>query len=109
MFEGHDQTVFDLLAERRLIDPVQLERAQEEHWATGKPFADVLLDLGLIAKPALLHAVAEHLGADYSEHVPTSLPAPALALLDGNLARSYCVAALARERRFHLVARRQSI
>ena len=94
MFEGHDQTVFDLLAERRLVGLEQLELAQAEHWATGKAFASVLLDLGLIDKPALLHAVADHLGAVYAEAVPASLPGPALALVDGNLARSYGVAPL---------------
>jgi len=92
MFDGHDQTVFDLLAERRLVDPVRLEQAQEEHWATGKPFATVLLDLGLIAKPALLHAIADHLGVDYAENIPAILSGPMLDLLDGNLARSYRVA-----------------
>ena len=94
MFEGHDQTVFDLLAERRLVDPAQLELAQEEHWATGKAFATVLLDLGLIGKPALLQAVAAHLGAVYAESIPARLSGPALALVDGNLARSYGVAPL---------------
>lgn len=94
MFEGHDQTVFDLLAERRLVDLEQLELAQAEHWATGKAFATVLLDLGLIGKPALLNAVAQHLGAVYVENIPASLSGPALALVDGNLARSYGVAPL---------------
>ena len=94
MFEGHDQTVFDLLAERRLVGLEQLELAQAEHWATGKAFASVLLDLGLIDKPALLLAVADHLGAVYADAVPASLPGPALALVDGNLARSYGVAPL---------------
>ena len=94
MFEGHDQTVFDLLAERRLVDLAQLELAQAEHWSTGKAFATVLLDLGLIDKPALLHAVAEHLGAVYADGIPSSLPSAALALVDGNLARSYGVAPL---------------
>jgi len=94
MFDGHDQTVFDLLAERRVVDHAQLELARAEHWATGKAFASVLLDLGLIDKPALLHAVAEHLGAVYVNSVPASLPGPALALVDGNLARSYGVAPL---------------
>src|SRR3954469_1408800 len=97
MFDGHDQTVFDLLAERRLVDPVELGQAQEEHWATGKSFSTVLLDLGLIAKPALLHAVADHLGIEYAENLPASLSGPTLELLDGNLARSYRVAPLKAE------------
>lgn len=91
MFEGHDQTVFDLLIERRLVGRKKLELAQAEHWETGKAFATVLLDLGLIDKPTLLHAVASHLGAGYADVIPATLPAPALALLDGGLARSYRV------------------
>ena len=94
MFAGHDQTVFDLLAERRLVDPVQLALARDEHRATGKPFASVLLDLGLIDKPVLLQAVAGHLGVSYADNIPDRLPGPALALLDGGLARSFRVAPL---------------
>jgi len=94
MFAGHDQTVYDLLLERRLVDRAQLELAQEEHRATGRSFAAVLLELGLIDKPELLHAVAGFLGVAYTGNIPTKLPAPALALLDGGLARSYGVAPL---------------
>lgn len=94
MFDGHDQTVFDLLRERRVVDPAQLELAQEEHRATGRSFATVLLELGLIDKTELLHAVAGYLGVAYAGDVPVKLPGPALALIDGGLARSYGVAPL---------------
>ena len=94
MFEGHDQTVFDLLLERRLVDRSQLELAQEEHHATGRSFASVLLELGLIDKPELLNAIAGHLGVAYAGNIPVPLPGAALALLDGGLARSYGVAPL---------------
>jgi type IV pilus assembly protein PilB len=94
MFEGHDQALFDLLAERRLVPRRQLEEAQEEHRAGGKPLADVLLDLGLLEKSALLRAVATHCGADYASELPPELPAEALALLDGRLAHMYGVVPL---------------
>ncbi len=95
MFEGHDQTVYDLLAERRLIDPASLQAAFDEHRATGKPLATMLLDLGLLDKPALLHAVSAHIGCDYVSELPTTLPGDALALIEGNLARTYGVAPIA--------------
>jgi len=95
MFEGHDQTVFDLLAERRLVDPASLQAAFEEHRATGKPLALMLLDLGLLDKPALLRAVADHLGCDYAPELPATLPGDALAVVEGGMARTYGVAPFA--------------
>jgi len=95
MFEGHDQAVFDLLAERRLVEPASLQAAFDAHRASGKPLARMLLDLGLLEKSALLHAVADHTGCDYAEDLPASLPGDALALLEGGMARTYGVAPLA--------------
>lgn len=94
MFEGHDQSVFDLLSERKLVERSQLDLAFEEHRASGKPFANVLLELNLVERPALLGAVAEHLGADCARELPSTLPGEALALVDGTLARGYGVAPL---------------
>lgn len=94
MFEGHDQSVFDLLREHRLVEHSQLELAFEEHRASGKPLANVLLELNLLDKPALLGAVAQHLGADYATDLPANLPSEAIALLDGSVARGYGVAPL---------------
>ncbi|HQY04711.1 MAG TPA: GspE/PulE family protein [Lacunisphaera sp.] len=95
MFEGHDQAVFDLLAERRLVEPASLQAAFDEHRATGKPLARTLLDLGLMAKPVLLRAVADHTGCDYAEELPATLPGDALALVEVSLARTYGVAPIA--------------
>lgn len=94
MFEGHDQTLLELLADHRVIERTQLDLAFEEHRNSGRPFARVLLDLGLMEKDALLRAVAAHLGAEFAESLPASLPGDALALVEGNLARSYGVAPL---------------
>jgi type IV pilus assembly protein PilB len=94
MFEGHDQTVFDLLAERRLVEPASLQAAFDEHRATGKPLAVMLLDLGLLEKSALLHAVADHIGCDYAAELPATLPGDALSLVDAGMARTYGVAPL---------------
>ncbi|MCM2276208.1 MAG: type II secretion system ATPase GspE [Candidatus Didemnitutus sp.] len=94
MFEGHDQTLRDLLAERSLLEPSQLDLAFDEHRNSGKPFARVLLDLGLVEKEPLLRAVAAHLDAECAEPLSASLPGEALAVLEGSLARTYGVAPL---------------
>ncbi|MDB6115209.1 MAG: type secretion system protein [Lacunisphaera sp.] len=94
MFEGHDQAIYELLAERRLIEPASLQGALDEHRATGKPFAMTVLDLGLIDKPTLLRAVAGHTGCDYAEELPATLPGDAVALVEGSMARTYGVAPL---------------
>jgi type IV pilus assembly protein PilB len=94
MFEGHDQPLLELLSERRVAEPSQLQLAFEEHERSGKPFADVLLELGLVERPQLLRAIAEHLGADFVAEPPANLPGEALALVDGALARTYGVAPL---------------
>jgi len=94
MFEGHDQAVFDLLTEHRVLETAQLQSAFDEHKATGKPFADLLLDQGLLDKPALLRTVASHFDCEYAPEVPANLPAEALALVEGGLARTYGVAPL---------------
>jgi type IV pilus assembly protein PilB len=95
MFEGHDQAIFDLLAERGLLDPASLQAAFAEHRAQGKPLARMLLDLGLLEKSALLHAVADHIGCDCAAELPATLPGDTLALLDGGMARTYGVAPIA--------------
>jgi type IV pilus assembly protein PilB len=95
MFEGHDQAVFDLLAERRLVDAAALQSAYEEHRRSGRPFARTVLDLGLVDKPLLLRTVAAHLGGDYAADLPETLPGEAAALVAAPLARTYGVAPLA--------------
>lgn len=95
MFAGHDRIVLELLAARRLVEPSSLQAAFDEHQATGRPFAALVLELGLLDKPALLRAVADHLGCGYAAEVPDPLPGDALALVEAGMARSYGVAPVA--------------
>ncbi len=95
MFTGHDQIVFDLLAQRRLIEPALLQAAFGERETTGKSFASTVLDLGLLDKPALLRAVADHLDQTYIPEPPAALPDDVLGLVDGAMARIYGVAPIA--------------
>ena len=95
MFEGHDQAIFDLLAERGLVYPASLQAAFAEHRTQSKPLARVLLDLGMLEKSALLRAVADHIGCDYAGELPATLPGDTLALVEGGMARTYGVAPIA--------------
>ena len=91
MFPSHSPAIYEFLKEQRLVDPNQLDELNEEHKATGKPLADVVVDLGILDKPALLHRIAEHLGYDYLSELPVQFPGEAIAALTGKLARDYGV------------------
>ena len=91
MFLSHSQAIYDFLKEHRLVEPAQLDELNEEHKATGKPLADVVVDLGLLEKDLLLRRIAEHLGYDYVPELPAQFPGEAIAALNGKLARDYGV------------------
>ncbi len=91
MFPSHSPAIYDFLKEQRLVAPAQLDELNEEHKATGKPLADVVIDLGIVEKDDLLRRIAEHLGYDYLRELPAQFPGEAIAALTGKLARDYGV------------------
>jgi len=91
MFPSHSPAIYEFLKEHRLVAPEQLDELNEEHKATGKPLADVVVDLGIIEKEELLRRIADHLGYDYLPELPVQFPGEAIAALTGKLARDYGV------------------
>src|SRR3954462_706128 len=91
MFATHSSAIYEFLKEQRLVPPAQLDELNEEHKATGKPLADVVVDLGIIEKSELLRRIAEHLGYDYLPELPVQFSGDAIAALTGKLARDYGV------------------
>ncbi|MDO8542675.1 MAG: ATPase, T2SS/T4P/T4SS family [Opitutaceae bacterium] len=91
MFPSHSTAIYEFLKEHRLVDPAQLDALNEEHKATGKPLADVVVDLGIIEKSDLLQRISQHLGYDYVREVPVQFPGEAIAAVTGKLARDYGV------------------
>ena len=91
MFPSHSPAIYEFLKEQRLIEAAQLDELNEEHKATGKPLADVVIDLGILERSVLLHRIAEHLGYDYVHELPVQFPGEAIAALTGKLARDYGV------------------
>ena len=91
MFSTHSPAVYEFLRDQKLVELAQLDELNAEHKATGKPLADVVVDLGLIEKSALLQRIAAHLGYDYLPDMPAQFPGDAIAALTGKLARDYAV------------------
>ena len=91
MFASHSPAIYDFLREHRLVEPAQLDALNEEHKATGKPLADVVVDLGIVEKADLLRRIADHLGYDFLAELPVQFPGEAIAALTGKLARDYGV------------------
>ena len=91
MFPSHSPAIYEFLKEQRLVPLVQLDELNEEHKATGKPLADVVVDLGIVEKDDLLRRIAQHLGYDYLQELPVQFPGEAIAALTGKLARDYGV------------------
>ncbi|MCF7688040.1 MAG: type II secretion system ATPase GspE [Cephaloticoccus sp.] len=92
MFESHSQAIYEMLgADLTGVDSELLQNAHSEHQTTGKPLADVLLDVGFLGLSELLQRVATHLGWEYlpaSEGVVT----PELtAAITPEMARNYGV------------------
>ena len=91
MFPGHSPAIYEFLREQRILGQAQLDELNEEHKATGKPLADVVVDLGLVEKSSLLRQIAAHLGYDYVAELPVQFPGEAIAAVSGKLARDYGV------------------
>ena len=94
MEEGHHRAIHDLLAERGLLAADCLADAWGEHEQTGRPFAEVLIARRLMAKEALLQAIAACTGHEYRAELPATLPGEAIAARGARLALAHAVAPL---------------
>ncbi|HEY4249171.1 MAG TPA: GspE/PulE family protein [Lacunisphaera sp.] len=89
MFDGHHSLIFDFLTSRRSIEPAALLAAFHEHESTDKAFTSVIVDTGLMEKAALLGALAEYLGCDYADKLPSGVSPELVGLLPPDCARSF--------------------
>jgi type IV pilus assembly protein PilB len=91
MFDAHTQAILEVCRERQLVDGATLNSAHEEHKATGKPLAAILVDMNLVAKDELLSAIAAHLGLDFAPDPPASVGGDLTSLISASQARMYGV------------------
>lgn len=94
MFESHSQAIIELCRDQHLVPASNLDDLNEEHKATGKPVADLLIEMGFITKDALLRKVAEQLGMEFLESHGGDIPAEVVGAVQGSLARMYGVVPL---------------
>jgi len=81
--------LLDLIRAQGLLDDLQLEEAIEEHNRSGKPFPDVLQDLGLLDMDAQLQLIATHLGTEVVQLDQRELTPEILSAVPADAARMY--------------------
>lgn len=91
MFASRSSAVYEFLKEQRLLGLPQLDALNEEHQATGRPLADLVLDLGSIGRADLLRSLASYLNWPYLAALPAGIPGEAIAAVPGRLAHDYGV------------------
>ncbi len=64
MQEHSSDPLLALIKERNLIDDLQLEEVMQEQGRSGKPFGQILQDMGLVDLDTQLQITAEHLGTE---------------------------------------------
>jgi type IV pilus assembly protein PilB len=94
MFESHSQAILDLCRDHNLVKLETLNDLNEEHKATGKPVADLLIEMGLVDRATLLRTIAAHLGCEYLEGHAGDIPNEVVGAIQGSLARMYGVVPL---------------
>ncbi len=91
MFESHSQAILELCRDQQLVATPVLNDLNEEHKATGKSLADILIEMGMVDKSVLFQKIADMLGCEYIEGSPGEISGEVIAAVSGNLARMYGV------------------
>ena len=97
MFDDHSDTIREIALEAGLVDAAQADELWESHATTGKSFAAALIDSGIVDRPALLQAVADHLQVQFYAAVPVDAGSEVLRLLKPAQAHKYVVVPVADE------------
>jgi type IV pilus assembly protein PilB len=97
MFEDHSDIIRDIAIEAGLLNQTQADEMWESHTTTGKSFADSLVDAGLADRPAILQAIADHLGVQYYSVVPVATDEEIPKILKAPQAHKYAVVPVADE------------
>lgn len=71
----------DLLIERGLITPEQLQYALNKRGEEKKPLGEVLVDLGLVGWEDITHALSEQYGIPVLESIPNKVPEKAIRMV----------------------------
>ena len=94
MFEEHSTLILQLLKERSLLNQGQFSEIEEENARTGKPIADIVVDMGLIERDRLLQLVADFIGMDFVELDDVEPPPELVKSIPASSARLYGIVPL---------------
>src|SRR4051812_6762572 len=92
MAEEISSPLLALIKEQSLIDDLQYEEVVAEHKRAGTPIFQILQDFGIMDVDAILHVMANHLGAEVVSLKDKEFSPQLLKAISGNTARMYrCV------------------
>jgi len=91
MFEDHNDTIYEILAESDVLDQAQLDDLNQAHINTGKALADEAIDSELIDRSELLQMVADYLQYEYLEKPPERVDEDVAQSVKPAVARMYAV------------------
>ena len=85
MFEDHNDTVYEVISSANLLDQALLNELNDSHLSTGKSLADAIVDSGTVERSIILSSIADYLGYDYLETVPSSIPEDVYSSMKANV------------------------
>ncbi len=87
--QNRSRQLGEILMERGLLTPEQLQAALEEHQKAGKLLGRVLIDKGYVSEADLVRALAEQVGLEFVDLTEFPVDASCTALLPESVARRY--------------------
>ncbi len=89
MLDPESETLKGILVSEDICTENQLLEIEEEYHRTGKPFAQLLMDFGIITEENLLQLVATSLGTDVIDLTGLELSKEVIELVDSQTIRMY--------------------
>ncbi|MFZ2653813.1 MAG: GspE/PulE family protein [Victivallales bacterium] len=89
MLDPESETLKGILVSEDICSEDQLVEIEEEYHRTGKPFATLLMDYGIITEENLLQLIATSLGTDVIDLTGLELPKEVIDLVDSQTIRMY--------------------
>jgi len=92
MPEAHEtDPLIDIVADQGILGPEQVEEVEEERQRTGKPYRNLLIDMGLMTEDQILDLVANYLGTRVINLPATDIPQDVIQNVPASVARMYNV------------------
>jgi len=83
--------MYDVLAQQGGLAPDQLQELAEEHERSGKPYRNLVVDMGFLEEDRVLEIIAEYLGASVINLPATDIPTDVIQTVPASVARMYNV------------------